>query len=189
MKTILIIFLGCGFLALSSFAQDQPTQESPFHLQAGLTYNQSAGIENPTGVGLYLQALYLPTSRLRLGLRLEPTLLAEGEFVQESDPPIRGGSNYLVNNYLSADFLLGQPRFTAEGKARARFYLTTQAIMATHRVFIGVGDQRERESHFGAGIGVGCDIGRWDLGTSMNFMAGDALSNYVSLNVGYTFWK
>ncbi len=174
-------------ITLCSFAQEEHTKG--FDLQAGVAYNQSSGIKNPTGIGMFLKTRYSPNSKLRLGLQVEPTLLADGEYVQESLPPIRGGANYLVNSYLSAGWLLGHRQANEDGKKHPRFSVYTQAIMSTHRVYIGTDDDRERQTYFGVGLGADCDIRRWTFSSSWNLMPGDGIENFVSLNVGYALVK
>ncbi len=187
MKTRLTLWLLATVITLSSHAQEEQTKG--FDLKAGVAYNQASGIKNPTGVGVFLKTRYSLTPKLRLGLQVEPTLLAEGEYVQESLPPIRGGANYLVNSYLSAGWLLGQRQTDGDGKKHPQFSVYTQAIMSTHRVYTGTDDDRERQTYFGVGLGADCDIRRWTFSSSWNLMPGDGIENFVSLNVGYALVK
>lgn len=202
MRSKVIALSFCYLIALASHAQNQPRNIS---IQTGLAYNQSDDeFNNTTGIGLYLEANYLPTEDFRVSFRFEPTALAYGMAVYPGGcteehrrypgfTSCREGANYVLNSYLKAQMLIGQPRYTKKDK-RIQGYVGAQLVMLSHQRYIITSrrpgnwtDTRQNITNFGFGPNVGYMLGRWDLSAAYHFV-GAEFRNYLGLNLGYSFW-
>lgn len=201
MKFSYFIFI-IGITIHSTFAQ---TDKRDISIQVGSVFNQSDDEFNTTtGVGLYFEANYLPTENLRLSFRFEPTALAYGILVlpggcteeHRQFPGItscREGSNYLLNSYVKAQMLIGEPRFNKNNR-RVRGYIGGHVVMLSHQRYIITSrepgnwrDTRKNITNAGLGLSLGYILGRWDISSSYNFV-GDEFRDFLGLNLGYTVW-
>ena len=185
-KTLAIAFL---VWALGSQAQD--TNDN-FGIQIGTTFNASPGSDesnSSTGLGLFVESNYTLKQKLRFGLRIEPTALVWGVGVLPSGcgGECKEGSNYLIGNYLKADYLFGNATKNRMYAGINVFMLTHQRHVITSRVDDWE-DTRRRMTSLGAGGRVGVLLGRFDLSASYNLVGKD-FQNYFGFNLGYTVWR
>ncbi len=199
-KTLFLLI----FSVISIRCVGQPTPRN-ISIQTGLAYNQSDdAFNNTTGIGLYLEANYWPTDDLRFSFRFEPTALAYGVAVYPGGcteehrrypgwPSCREGANYVLNSYLKAQMLLGQPRFNKKDKL-VQAYIGAQVLMLSHQRYIITSrepgnwrDTRQNITNFGIGPNIGYILGRWDLSASYNFV-GKEFRDFLGINLGYTVW-
>lgn len=201
MKFLLSIFF--SLLTLSSHAQEK---EHEVHLDVGLVFNQSSQEwNNTTGIGLYIEGSYFLNDKVRAGVRFEPTALAYGvavfpggcEFEHPRYPGIascREGANFLFNNYIKAEYMLGQPRYGVKG-GRKQAYIGVNLLVLMHNRYIITSretgnwkDTKRLVANLGAGVRFGVLLGRFDMSTAYN-RTGDDFRGFVGFNLGYTVWK
>ncbi len=194
MKHILLLFL----VALPLTEAIGQEDVLPFSLHLGANFNQSStAINSTTGIGLFLEPAILVGDRYRLGYRFEPTALAYGVGViwdACNDGECREGANYVLNNYLKADYLIGQPKINRNG-ARFQTYAGVNLIILTHRRWViqatgpqSIDDTQQWVTNTGMGIRFGALLGRFDLSVSLNRTGAD-FQDYIGFNLGYDLLK
>ena len=202
MKCKACIFSLLGLISIYGYAQQDRRNIS---IQTGLAYNQSDDeFNNTTGIGIYFEANYLPTKDLKLSFRFEPTALAYGVAVYPGGcteehrrypgwPSCREGANYVLNSYVKAQMLLGQPHYNKKDRL-VQGYIGGHITMLSHQRYIitsrGPGDwtdTRKNITNFGIGPNIGYLLGRWDLSASYNFV-GNEFRDFLGINLGYTVW-
>lgn len=202
MNRKIFYYLLSSLISFCCFGQQAPRNIS---IQTGLVYNQSdEEFNNTTGIGLLIEANYLPTEDLRFSFRFEPTALAYGVAVYPGGcteehqrfpgwTSCREGANYVLNSYIKAQMLLGESRFNKKGKLM-QGYLGGHVMMLSHKRYIITSrepgnwrDTRQNVTNFGIGPNIGYILGRWDLSASYNFV-GDEFRDFLGINLGYTVW-
>ncbi len=171
-------------------------------ISLGPAYNQSSSAFNSTtGLGIFIGANYALNDRSSIGIKVEPTALAHGVLTlpggceNESPrypgiPSCREGANYLIGNYISFDYMLGQPKFGSKG-GKSQSYIGLHAIILTHKRFIITSrlagnwkDDRRTITNAGIGLKYGLLLGRFDINLSYN-LTGNDFRNYGGFNLGY----
>jgi hypothetical protein len=190
MKLIIIIGLVFYWIPVES----QFTREN-IGMQTGIVFNVSNDeFNSTTGLGLYFEPNYLVENKLRLGIRFEPVALAYGILTLPGgcDGSCEEGANFVLNNYLKAEYFLGNPVFGPNGvkyQSYAGFHLsliTHKRYIITSRIPGAWKDTRERVTNLGIGPRIGILAGRFDLSASFN-LTGEDFRNYAGFNLGYQF--
>ncbi|MFA0962154.1 hypothetical protein AB9P05_10125 [Roseivirga sp. BDSF3-8] len=172
---------------------ERPSRE--IGVLAGLNFNQSNTLFNTTtGIGVFVEPDILINGRYRFGYRFEPTALAYGVLVLPGGcgGECREGANYVLNNYLKAEYLFGQPR-RGKNRGRHQFYAGVNLVILTHNRWILIRDPgnyqntRRWVTDTGFGIRAGALLGRFDLSAAFN-MVGDDYQDYVGFSLGYRAW-
>ncbi len=172
----------------------------------GLVFNQSSDEwNNTTGLGLLIEADYFLNNKVRVGARFEPTALAYGVLVLPGGcenehprypgvPSCREGANFLFNNYLKAEYMLGRPKYGIKG-GRKQAYVGLNILLLMHQRYIITSrepgnwkDAQRLVSNLGGGVRFGVLLGRFDLSTAYN-RAGEDFRGFVGVNLGYTVLK
>lgn len=193
------------FLILSCSLGYAQQSKRDISVQVGTVFNQSDDeFNNTTGVGLYVEANYLPSEDWRLSFRFEPTALAYGVAVYPGGcteehrrypgwTSCREGANYLLNSYLKAQMMLGEPRYNKKNR-KVQAYVGAQVVMLSHQRYIITSrvpgnwrDTRQNITNAGIGPNIGYLLGRWDLSASFNFV-GDEFRDFLGINLGYAVW-
>ena len=165
----------------------------------GATFNVSPGSDefnSSTGLGLFAESDYLIKERVRLGVRFEPTALAWGVLTLPGGcgGECKEGSNYLINNYLKAEYMIGQPKYGPK-KEKYQGYVGLNFLVLTHKRYIitsripgNYQDTRRTMTNLGFGIRSGALLRRVDLSASFNWTGND-FQQYFGFNLGYTVWQ
>lgn len=192
-----LLFLFC--FSFQTIAQE----EEKLNIYLGAVFNQSSDAwNNTTGVGLFIEGDYFINEKIRIGARFEPTALAYGvavfpggcEFEHPRYPGFnscREGANFLFNNYLKAEYMLGNPIY-GKNERRKQAYIGGNIILLMHNRFIITSrepgnwkDTQQLVANLGAGIRVGVLLGKFDLSMAYN-KAGEDFRGFVGLNLGYS---
>lgn len=185
------------FVALIILSSIDPTfcqlNKENTSVQTGTTFNASSDkFNSTTAIGLFIEGNYWKSEKLRLGLRVEPVALAWGILVLPGgcDGECKEGANFLLNNYLKADYFIGRADLSKKGK-RKQGYIGVQFIYLTHnRWFItdrtpgNYKDTRRWIGDPGAGLRLGYKFGLIDLSVSGN-LTGNLFRNYVGINLAF----
>lgn len=197
MKHLIIIFVFC-------FLQQAIAQEGErVNIFIGPVFNQSSDAwNNTTGLGLFIEGAYFVNEKIRLGARFEPTALAYGvavfpggcEFEHPRYPGFnscREGANFLFNNYLKGEYMLGARKYTKKNR-RKQAYIGTNIILLMHNRYIITSrepgnwkDTQKLVTNLGIGIRLGVLLGKFDLSAAYN-KAGKDFRGFVGLNLGYS---
>lgn len=166
--------------------------------QVGTAFNASPGpdeAKSTSGVGLFLASDFTVKDKIRFGLRFEPTALAWGVALlpDACGGACKEGASYLLSNYLTADYLVGKPKYgTQNGKHQG--YFGVNLLMLTHRRY-QISDKdpdnwvttKRTVTNLGVGMRAGFLLGRFDLSASYNRVDID-FQDYFGFNLGYTVW-
>lgn len=182
------------FLLSCTFAQ---SQSNVFSLLAGTHFNQSnTELNTTTGIGLFLEPNVTWNNTLRLGFRFEPTALAYGEGVtwDACGGSCRDGANYVLNNYLKVEYLLGQPTIGRQG-GQYQLYVGGHLSLITHKRWevISIIPDGDFNTHNwvanpGYGLRIGALLGRFDLSITAN-RVGEDFQDYWGFSLGYRLWN
>ncbi|NRB51666.1 MAG: hypothetical protein HRU41_28595 [Saprospiraceae bacterium] len=201
-KALLSILFSALFLM--AFGQDSPPK--PFNLFVGAHFNQSnQEFMNTTGLGLFLEPSLIHAERFQFSYRFEASALVEGVLVLPGGcseehprfpgfPSCREGANYVLNQYLYADYLFGQARFGARG-GRFQTYGGLSLNVNMHDRFIitsrqaGAWQDTQRwVTNIGAGARLGALLGRLKLDFSFN-IAGKDFQPYAGFGISYSVFR
>ena len=188
---LLAIFCFC-------LAQSQDEKTSQINVFIGTHYNGSSTDWIPTtGIGFFVEPNILINDKYKLGYRFEPTALAYGVSVLPGGlcgVECREGANYLLGNYLKAEYMLGRPKFGSKG-GKYQGYAGLSFNILTHKrwVITSRSSQGWVDTHMwivdpGMGFRIGALIGRLDVSASYN-IAGNDFQNFFGFGLGYTIWK
>ncbi|MFC2104003.1 hypothetical protein ACFLS4_01460 [Bacteroidota bacterium] len=187
--TVIIIIL-----PLQVLGQDDSQNLS---IQLGATYNHSSfDIYNTTGIGLFLESDYLIQEKYRLGVRFEPIALVYGIWYlpEGCDDGCKEGSSYVVNNYIKADYFIGQPVYETNF-IKCQGYVGINILVIAHKRYVitsmelGNWEYAHRTfTNLGIGVRLGFILGRFDLSASYN-KTGKDFSDHYGVNLGYILWR
>ncbi|MGB3467323.1 MAG: hypothetical protein WBA74_18715 [Cyclobacteriaceae bacterium] len=192
-KLILLLFA----ISFSLIVKGQSDDRHQFEIIIGAHYNGSSQEwMQTTGVGLFFESNFLVKENLRLGYRFEPTALAYGVWILPGGcgGDCREGANYLLGNYLKAEYLLGNPKIGKKGGKYQCFAGLSFNIMAHRRWIITSKEQGNWKDTLrwivdpGAGVRFGAMLGNMDIYASYN-LAGNELQNFYGLGMGYRILK
>lgn len=201
-KAILILL----FAAFCFKAHSQDSRPKHFNLFVGTHFNQSNNdFMNTTGLGLFLEPSLIHSERLQFSYRFEASALVEGVLVLPGGcseehprfpgfPSCREGANYVLNQYLYADYLFGQARFGARGgrfqaygglslnvNMHDRFIITSRQVGAWQ-------DTQRWVTNVGAGVRLGALMGRLKLDLSYNVVGKD-FQPYAGFGISYSVFR
>lgn len=175
-------------------AQGQDHKSNQFNFFFGAHYNGSDTEWMPTtGIGVFAEPSILVNNRFKLGYRFEPTALAYGVLVLPGGcgGECKEGANYVLGNYLKAEYMLGKPKIGAKGE-RYRGYAGLSFNIVTHKRWIITSrspgkwaDTHKWIADAGMGFRIGALLGRFDISASYN-LAGSDFRNFFGFGLGYS---
>ncbi len=186
MRTLLILIT---LVLFSPIANSQG-----FHLRTGIGANiageESSITHSYESLILFLEAGTSTGNNFVFRYRLEAGVKIQGMETNDTDPPQKYGSNFVLNQYLKGLKYLGDP------ESNNRAFVGLGYLMHYQRPYITYLDQNdaiistERVNRFGHGLGIhtGIDISRFTIEGSFYYVS-SRFNNFGSINLGYRLWK
>lgn len=180
-----------------SLAQGQDDKTNQIKVFIGAHYNGSNTEWMPTtGIGLFAEPSILINDKFKFGYRFEPTALAYGVLVLPGGcgGECKEGANYVLGNYLKAEYMFGRPKFGNKGGRYQGYFglsfniLTHKRWIITSRSPLGWTDTHKWVADPGIGFRIGALLGRLDISASYN-IAGSDFQNFFGLGLGYSIWE
>jgi len=180
-----------------SLAYGQDDETSQIKVFIGALYNGSNTDWMPTtGIGLFVEPSILMNDKFKIGYRFEPTALAYGVLTLPGGcgGECKEGANYLLGNYLKAEYMFGRPKFGDKG-GRYQGYVGLSFNILTHKRWIITSRAPGRWTDIhnwvidaGMGFRIGALLGRLDISASYN-IAGSDFQNFFGFGLGYNVLK